>query len=243
MMNNYLITIITIVFNDKLGLAKTLNSIKTQKCKFVESIVIDGLSTDGSYEIALQNKNLIDQFIYEKDNGIYDAMNKGINLAKGQYILFLNAGDDLLDNSLSELLRSANRGLDIIFHPIVSQNERNIESIYKPMLPPFKMDPQHMYCPHPGMLVKKSVFEDLGAFDTNYKYAGDLDWANRMFNSNKYQVEISSIPITKFYAGGGSSTILSFKETRDIAIKFGKPRLRAYVRYFKTVLMSYLKKL
>lgn len=89
------LTIITVCYNDKVGLARTLKSVKCQTCKDFQYIVIDGASTDGSVELLKQYTEIIDYQISEKDSGIYNAMNKGIEQAQGEYCLFLNAGDSL----------------------------------------------------------------------------------------------------------------------------------------------------
>ena len=86
-------SIITVTLNSKLDLIKTINSLKNQKFKNFEYIVIDGNSNDGTKEIINDNLDIIDKWISEKDLGIYDAMNKGIKLSEGKYIGMLNAGD------------------------------------------------------------------------------------------------------------------------------------------------------
>jgi glycosyltransferase involved in cell wall biosynthesis len=88
-----MISIITIVFNNIIGIKKTLVSISNIKDKNFEFIIIDGGSNDGTQEIILKYNDIVSHFITEKDKGIYDAMNKGMQRAKGEYILFLNAGD------------------------------------------------------------------------------------------------------------------------------------------------------
>lgn len=89
------LTIITVCYNDKAGLSRTLKSVECQTCKDFQYIVIDGASTDGSTELLKQYDGMIDYQISEKDSGIYNAMNKGIKQAQGEYCLFLNAGDSL----------------------------------------------------------------------------------------------------------------------------------------------------
>ena len=104
--NNYpLISIITVVLNNSSHLQKTLNSIFNQKYQNYELIVIDGKSTDGTVDIIKKNKKKIDKWISEKDKGIYDAFNKGMNLAKGDYIGFVNSDDILLPNALKYLVK------------------------------------------------------------------------------------------------------------------------------------------
>lgn len=89
------LSVITVCYNDKAGLVQTLNSVRNQTYKNFQYIVIDGGSTDGSAEMMNDNMNFISYGISEKDAGIYNAMNKGIKVAEGEYCLFLNAGDSL----------------------------------------------------------------------------------------------------------------------------------------------------
>ena len=91
-----LVSIITVVRNDAANLARTMQSVAPFKNARIEYIVVDGASTDDTLRMAESRRDLIDLLISEPDNGIYDAMNKGIKLAHGTYLLFLNAGDELL---------------------------------------------------------------------------------------------------------------------------------------------------
>lgn len=93
-------SIITVNFNNSDELAKTLASVKSQSCRDFEYIVIDGGSTDGSADIIRANEQFIDYWISERDKGIYDGMNKGIAVAKGDYCLFLNSGDTFYDDDV-----------------------------------------------------------------------------------------------------------------------------------------------
>lgn len=95
-MNTPVVTIITVVRNDSVRLQQTIVSVSKYKGSQTEFIVIDGASTDNTCDVIRSNARLIDQVISEPDNGIYDAMNKGIAISRGRYLLFLNAGDELL---------------------------------------------------------------------------------------------------------------------------------------------------
>ena len=98
------LSIITINLNNKNGLSETISSVIAQTFTDYEYIIIDGQSTDGSLEVIKQNANHINQWISENDHGIYNAMNKGLNLAKGEYCLFLNSGDSLYDSDVLQVL-------------------------------------------------------------------------------------------------------------------------------------------
>lgn len=99
---NILVTVVTVVFNDKQNIEKTIHSVINQTYKNIEYIIIDGGSKDGTMDIVKKYKNFIDHIISEKDNGIYDAMNKGIKLASGKWINFLNSGDTFNNKKVIE---------------------------------------------------------------------------------------------------------------------------------------------
>jgi len=89
------LSIITIVYNNMHHIERTMLSILYQTYPNIENIIIDGLSTDGTVDIIKKYESRISKFISEKDNGIYDAMNKGLALATGDYVLFMNSGDEI----------------------------------------------------------------------------------------------------------------------------------------------------
>ena len=103
-----LISIITITYNEEKYLEKTIQSVINQNYKNFEYIVIDGNSTDNTVNIIKKYKNNIDCYINEKDSGIYDAMNKGINKANGRWINFMNGGDTFANNSVLKNLNIVN---------------------------------------------------------------------------------------------------------------------------------------
>ena len=111
-----ILSIVTVTFNAEILIEKTIKSLLGQLNEEVEYIIVDGFSTDKTLEIIRKYEERIDKFISEKDLGIYDAMNKGINLSSGEYIFFLNAGDILncdVINKILELLKK--RKIDFLY--------------------------------------------------------------------------------------------------------------------------------
>lgn len=100
------LSIITINYNNKEGLKRTAESVKRQRCKDFEYIVVDGDSSDGSKEVMQEYADTIDIAISEKDTGIYNAMNKGVKVAQGEFLLFLNSGDWLNSTDVTEVILS-----------------------------------------------------------------------------------------------------------------------------------------
>lgn len=109
-----ILSIITINFNNSDGLAKTIQSVVSQTCKEFEYVIIDGASSDGSVDIIKENANSIHYWVSEKDNGIYHAMNKGVRSSHGDYCLFLNSGDMLIDDNVIERVLSYSFSSDIV---------------------------------------------------------------------------------------------------------------------------------
>ena len=115
-MDNFF-SIITVVLNAREDLANTIQSLKKQSFKKFEYIVIDGNSTDGSKELIERNKDFISKYLIENDNGIYDAINKGLKISKGKYVGFINAGDKYTPNALNIIHKylKSNNEVDFIF--------------------------------------------------------------------------------------------------------------------------------
>ena len=109
------ISIITVNYNNLEGLQRTFNSVFNQTWKEFEYVVIDGGSTDGSKELIEKYNDKIDYWVSESDNGIYNAMNKGIKKAKGEYLLFLNSGDNLFNHTVLEENHSVIKEMDLIY--------------------------------------------------------------------------------------------------------------------------------
>ena len=126
-MNQMLIkvSIIVVSLNTKIDFLETIESIKRQTYKNYETIVIDGKSNDGTVDEINKIKDNLSNFIIEKDTGIYDAMNKGIALAKGEWIIFLNSGDIFFDDfTLEKIFNEELSNKDVVFGNTVIKNER-----------------------------------------------------------------------------------------------------------------------
>jgi glycosyltransferase involved in cell wall biosynthesis len=202
------ITIITVVFNRVNTIEKTIKSVLNQSYNFIDYIIIDGNSNDGTIKIINKYQNKLKHFISEKDNGIYDAMNKGLNLVQNdeQFILFLNADDYLIDNHIISNFVSSYSGADFIYGKVKYVNENkyvingqqeSFESLYKGMIQ------------HQATFCKKIVFNTLGHFDTNYKITADYNLAIKILKSNfKTSYYNNIISVMKM---GGVSSSQSFK--------------------------------
>jgi glycosyltransferase involved in cell wall biosynthesis len=174
------ITIITVVYNGEKTLEKTILSIINQTYKNYEYIVIDGSSNDGTFEIMKKYEDKIDHWISEPDDGIYDAMNKGVSLATGEWINFMNSGDTFYSNDvLSQFSSFLNQDADLYFGDIYADkkyyygNQSTISNMF------FLMG--GMIC-HQTMFANKRLFAQK-IFDTDFKIVADKDWLIYLFKN------------------------------------------------------------
>ena len=165
------LSIITINFNNLTGLQKTINSVTTQTWRDFEWIVIDGGSTDGSKELIEKYQDNFAYWCSEPDKGIYNAMNKGVDKAEGEYLLFLNSGDMLFaDSTLSNVFHK-NNGSDIVSGLVVREDNGKLRrDFYNSIVKQLILDTIE----HQGTFIKKDLF-------LSYNYREDLqivsDWA------------------------------------------------------------------
>lgn len=213
------ITIITINYNNHEGLEKTIKSVISQSYKDFEYIVIDGGSQDGSREVIEKFADKISYWVSEPDKGIYNAMNKGIKVANGEYLLFLNSGDKLFNNdSLLNILPYLEKE-DIVYGNLefIDINNENFYGKY-----PETISFHFLFTgslPHPASFIKKTAFDKVGFYDENLKIVSDWKWFIIAFT--RFSLTWKQIPIivSKFYLDGISSTqVDNVRRERDLVI-------------------------
>ena len=219
--NKPLITIITVVLNGEKYLQETIDSIKNQTYKNYEFIVIDGGSTDKTLEIIKNNSNLIDYWVSEKDEGLYDAFNKGLNLARGDYIGIINSDDTYENDALHILTKyiAKNTNIDFIFGSV--KKHWGILHGYKPEKIHYSWG---FYSSHStGFFIKNSSAKRLGFYNLKYKYHADYDYFYRMIVKKKMRgVATQKNEIFgNFRRGGFSSKVPWIKLLKDeITIRY-----------------------
>lgn len=203
---NYPLSIITINYNNASGLERTMQSLCNQKNKTFEHIVIDGGSTDLSVEILKNNSNNLSYWVSEQDRGIYHAMNKGIAVAKGAYLLFINSGDELngSDILLNTLQHVNNADLITCNLQIISGNTERVKT--------YPENPTYQYFladtfPHPATFIRKQLFTLTNGYDENFKIVSD--WAFFMTALFRFNATHKHLPIilSRFYMDGISSQL------------------------------------
>lgn len=175
-MNEPLVSIITIVYNGEKYIEQAMLSVLNQTYSNIEYIVVDGRSTDGTISIVNKYRDKIDQFISEKDRGISDAFNKGIKMANGELIGILNA-DDWYEREAVELVVKASAVADVIYGDMQLWNADERDFIVKGN---HSLLEQEMTINHPTVFVRKSMYENLGLFDENFRCAMDYDMLLRL---------------------------------------------------------------
>jgi glycosyltransferase involved in cell wall biosynthesis len=198
------ISIITINFNNLPGLKKTVESVVNQTWKEFEYIVIDGGSTDGSVAFIESKVGSIDYWVSEPDNGIYNAMNKGIAKASGEYLLFLNSGDDLAGLKALEKNHIHLEEKEIIYFDINVQGNGILYVKKCPELMSFSYLYQETL-PHQSTFIRKSLFEKIGYYDENIKIVSDWKFfIIALIKHNATYKHINAV-FSTFYLDGISS--------------------------------------
>lgn len=232
-----MIGIITVCYNSKDQLIKTIKSLRDQSSQQFEYIIVDGNSNDGTIDIINNNKDLITSYITEKDDGIYDAMNKGLELSNCDYITYLNA-DDTFDNNFIktcyEIIKISQP--DYIYSSVNAINGKN-KKIYTPKVLDDNFHFDRMPFPHPGLVVKKQIFIEIGLFDLNYRYAADLDWILKMTFAKKYIGIRNDNSFVNYSMGGVGNSFKSLKESIEIYSKYNN----SIIFKIKSYIIGYLK--
>ncbi|RZK26016.1 MAG: glycosyltransferase [Flavobacterium sp.] len=171
------ISVITINYNNKIGLEKTIASLLCQTFKDFEYIIIDGDSTDGSIDIIKTYERQIHQWVSERDRGIYHAMNKGIEKATGQYIMFLNSGDTLYNEGALSIIASHLSGEQIIYGNLEIQESFTSWTKYYPEELKFSYFINDSLPHSGGVFIRKDAFNgELAKYDESLKIISDWKW-------------------------------------------------------------------
>ena len=215
-MTSPILSIITICYNEK-QIERTCKSIVNQTWQDFEWIVVDGGSTDGTLDILNKYKDRINIFISEPDTGIYNAMNKGIKLATGTYLNFMNGGDAFYDNTVLEnAFKDKTYTDDILYSDCCGF----YNGAKRPFLAPETIEPEmwlYRTINHQASFIKKEAFEKYGLYNENYKIASDFEQFV-IFHKNGCSFKYLPITISLFDMEGISNINVSknIQERRQI---------------------------
>lgn len=233
-----LVSIITVVYNGEEYLEETMQSVLNQSYENVEYIIIDGGSTDGTVEIIKKYECKISYWVSEQDAGIYDAMNKGIDLANGDWISFMNAGDVFYTkDTVSDSFKVSVEDVDLIYgdvevlYPTFSRFQKagSLQKLWT-----------GMKFSHQAMFTKTSLLKKL-KFNTIYKVTADFDFIYYLW-SNNYKFKYLNLVISTVDSGGLSdlSRIIVYKEYLKIV---GENKFKFKLFFHKQILFEHFKKL
>lgn len=193
------LSIITINYNNAIGLKKTVESVVNQSYEDIEYIVIDGGSTDGSADYIESIKDKLSYAISEPDDGIYQAMNKGIDQATREYLLFLNSGDWLYAKNVIEKVMRNNLSESIIYGDVHNEASDSIE-IFESDLSAFYLF--NKWLGHPSMLIRKELFTSIGYYRTDFDIISDWVFYTNAILKHNCSYKHLDITISGVEAGG-----------------------------------------
>ena len=198
-----LLSIITINYNNRVGLEKTCRSVLSQTSHDYEWIIIDGGSTDGSRDVIIQNETYLSYWVSEKDGGVYQAMNKGIRQAHGQYVLFLNSGDCFCDASvLQDILPQLD--CDIVAGYVLEEGKK--VSIKAPaVFSPWNI--LYTNIPHQAEFIRMKLFSEISLYSEDLRILADLEFNLKASLDNRSYRTIDR-QVATVESGGISNTLL-----------------------------------
>ncbi|WP_029272096.1 glycosyltransferase family 2 protein [Flavobacterium sp. KJJ] len=205
------ISIITVVYNNEKTIKDALESVLRQTYKNIEYVIIDGNSKDNTVSIIREYESRLGYFVSEKDNGLYDAMNKGIQSATGDVIGILNSDDLYQDfKVITDVMEQFNNDsdLDILYGNLVYVKSNDTDAIVRN----WKCKPYYdrffengNVPPHPALFVKRSVYDKVGLFNLDYKLAADYELMLRMLKKYNFKIKYIDRLIVKMRLGGATN--------------------------------------
>lgn len=203
-MNDPVLSVITIVYNNVKDIERTMLSVLNQTYPHIEYIVIDGASSDGTIDVLKRYENRIARLVIEKDNGIYDAMNKGLAMATGDYVLFMNSGDEIYNLNTVEKIFSGVPGADIYYgetemfdenwNSLGQRRHQTPETLTKAS---FRYG---MSVSHQAIYIRRELTEP---YDLRYKLSADIDWILKALEKAEKVVN-THLYVAKYLVGGMS---------------------------------------
>ncbi len=234
-----LVSIITVVYNNCNEIEKTIESVISQNYSNIEYIIIDGGSSDGTKEIIEKYSDFISKYISEKDNGIFDAMNKGLMLAKGNYVNFMNSGDHFVDSYIvSTLFNTLNDEYDLIYGDTIKVSTMGEK--YRKAIPFWERKGINiMGICHQSIFVRTNLARNI-LFDTSLHYCADYKMIFKIISMNS-NVFYFKGAIAKFNSRYGASTN-NYTSTYGEIVTFYQPSTSFQKKIFilKNLILYYL---
>ena len=221
------VSIITVNLNNKDGLWATIESVKIQEFRNFQFLIIDGASTDGSVEVIRENPDIIKYCISEKDEGVYDAMNKGILKAQGDYCYFLNSGDTLASSNVLKDVFTKSNLEDIIYGNMIHGGKETIEKS-RNNLSFFDFYVGSIY--HQSAFIRRNLFFSVGLYNKSLRVVSDWEFFLKAIFLNRCSTKWVDVTIARYEIGG-----LSFQN----ADKNMQERMSVLNTYFPKFIEDY----
>ena len=207
------ITVITVCYNSATTITETLSSMSNQSYDGIEHIVVDGGSNDETIDLVKQYGKRVSKIVTGPDGGIYDAMNKGLRLATGEYVAYLNSDDFYANDKVIKQVAKAihETNADAIYGDLsyVERNDPKMRVRYwkSQMFQPGSFV-RGFAPPHPTFFMKRQLLDDLGGFDLSYSLAADFDLMFRALEIKKYTSTYVPLELTRMRTGGATNISL-----------------------------------
>ncbi|SUJ07221.1 PGL/p-HBAD biosynthesis glycosyltransferase Rv2957/MT3031 [Shewanella putrefaciens] len=234
------VSVVTVCFNSEKTIEDTLRSIQAQTYSDIEYIVVDGLSKDRTNDIVNKYNDIISVHISEKDNGLYDAMNKGISMASGDVIGILNSDDVLADEFVIQKIVAGfeSEKIDAVYSDLIYVSEHNLSKptrLYSSKVFSKKLIKFGIMLPHPTFYVRKRCYEEFGLYKTNYRVAADFELLARFMSKDITSRRLPFISV-KMREGGISSSGLLWRVHQNFEIVRACKENNIYTNIFLVML-------
>lgn len=243
-MSEMLVTIVTPCYNSEKTIKRTIESVLSQTYQDIEYIIIDGASTDGTVKIAESYRTAFYgrmHIVSEPDEGIYYAMNKGIQMVKGELVGIINSDDYYETDAVEQIISNrSNKPYQILygFEKIFNNGREIMTVLYHHSNLPKQM------ITHPTCFVTKKLYEDKGSFNTQYRFSADYDFMLKM--SQDEEVEFTPVYslVSNYVLGGASGSAAAYLETHKLYVKYGIISLKKYqLLVFKCKVSKFVKRI
>ena len=198
------LSVVTIVYNNVRDIERTMLSVLEQTYTHIEYIIVDGLSTDGTLDVISKYRDRISKLISEKDKGIYDAMNKGLAMATGDYVIFMNSGDEFYDAETVTAVFASADDADIYYGEteMIDDTGQSLgqRRHHAPAAFTWRDFKYGMSISHQAIYIRRSLTEP---YDNRYQLSADIDWIIRAAKKVKKIVNVNRY-VAKYLVGGMS---------------------------------------
>lgn len=220
MMRDIPVTVITPCYNSEKTIRRTIESVLNQTYSNIEYLIIDGASTDNTVSIAKEYEEAFRgrmKIVSEPDDGIYYAMNKGISMATGELIGIVNSDDYYEKEAVALMVENrteADYQILYGFQRVLRDGKEASICIHHHTNLDYQM------ITHPTCFVTKKLYEDLGVFNTSYKYSADYEFMLRMYHGGKVEFTPVYEVISNYALGGASGTVMGYRETNRLKYEY-----------------------